>query len=186
MGLDIFLWTTNQEDFGIETEEEYCLHRLSRTFCNLMCRPGVIDEEPELDQIGRITGVDVSPLYDMENYRAEEELAEELEFAENEEERQRMLTRAAADNARLEGNLDSVRETITQLLAQLALLTDLPARLQPTAYDTLGREVYFAEFNLDRGDGYIRDSFRQDLGNFKNFLDYAKDRGSQTVFFRFG
>ena len=184
MGLDIFLWTANQEDFGVETEGEYCC--LSRTFCDLMGRSDVIDEEPELNQIGRLTGVDILPLYDMENYREEVDLAEELEFAEDEEERQRMQARAAAANARLEGNLESVQGIVTQLLTKLALLPDLPARLQPTAHDTLGREIYFADAALAIGNGYIYDNFKQDLRNFKTFLDYAQSNGSHTVFFRYG
>lgn len=185
MGLDISLWTPNQEEFDYD-EENYHRHRLSRTFCYLMCRPGVIDEEPELDQIGRLTGVDVSPIYDMENYREEVDLAEELEFAENEEERHHMQARAAAANARLEGKLDIVYEAITKILAQLASLTDLPALLQPTVHDTLGREIYFADFILDIGEGYTHDNFRQDLRNFKSFLEYARSKSSRTVFFRYG
>jgi hypothetical protein len=184
MGLDIYLCTSAQDNF--EFEGSSFSPRLSRTFCFLMGRSGVVDDEPELDQIGRLTGVNVSPIYDMENYREEVDLAEELEFAENEEERQHMQARAAAANARLEGNLDIVYETVTQLLIQLALLTDLPDRLQPTARDTLGRESYFAYFNGDTGEGYIRDNFGQDLRKFKSFLEYAKSKGSRTVFFRYG
>jgi hypothetical protein len=33
-----------------------------------MCRRDAIEEEPELNQIGRITGVDIAPLYAMERY----------------------------------------------------------------------------------------------------------------------
>jgi hypothetical protein len=186
MGLDISLWTPNQEEFDHDETNSHYHYNLSRTFCNLMGRSGVIAEEPELDQIGRLTCVDVSPIYDMENYREEVDLAEELEFAENEEERHHMQARAAAANVRLEGNLDIVYETITQLLAQLAPLTDLPARLQPTARDTLGREVYFADFMRDTGDSYINNNFGQDLRRFKSFLEYARSKGRRTVFFRYG
>jgi hypothetical protein len=186
MGLDICLWTPNQEDFGIETEEEYRHHQLSRTFCNLMCRPGVVDEEPELDQIERLTGVSVAPIYDMEKYYVAEELEEELEFSDSEEEKQKLRDKAANANAKLEGNIESVLSTVTQLLTQLAPINDLPARLLPTKHDTLNRETYFADFNRDTGDGYIRNNFGQDLRNFKSFLEYAESKGSRTVFFRYG
>jgi hypothetical protein len=55
-----------------------------------MCRRNVTEGEPELDQIGRITLVDISPIYQMENYGSDtgEELEFLLEVAENEEERQ--------------------------------------------------------------------------------------------------
>ncbi|HET9505324.1 MAG TPA: hypothetical protein VFO93_17405 [Hymenobacter sp.] len=122
----------------------------------------------------------------MENYREEIDLAEELEFAESEEERNRMQARTTANNARLDGNLAIVYEAITQLLVQLTSLTELAARLQPTSYDTLGRDIYFADFILEIGGGYTHDNFRQDLRNFKSFLEYAKSKGSRTVFFRYG
>jgi hypothetical protein len=185
MGLDICLWTPNQEEFDHD-EDNFYRHSLSRTFCNLMCRPGVAEEEPEFDQIERMTGVSVAPIYAMENYYVAEDLEEELEFADSEEEEQKMRAKAGAANAKLEGNLDGVFDTVTQLLTQLAPITDLPARLLLTTYDTLGRETYFADFNRDTGDGYINNNFGQDLRNFKSFLEYARSKGTRTVFFRYG
>lgn len=185
MGLDILLWTPNQEEFDHD-EANYSHHNLSRTFCNLMCRPGVAEEEPELDQIGQLTGVSIAPIYAMENYYVAEDLEEELEFADSKEEEQKLRAKAAAANAKLEGNLNNVLDTITQLLTQLAPIADLPARLLPTTYDTLNRGGYFADFIRDTGDGYINNNFGQDLRNFKSFLEYARSKGSRTVFFRYG
>jgi len=186
MGLDISLHTSNEENLADDTEDYFYRHSLSRTFCNLMCRAGVVNEEPELDQIARLIGVDISPIYEMENYMVKEDLEDRLEFADSEEERQQIRKRAAITNAELDGNLDKVLTTITELLERLILVTDLPDLLLPTAYDTLNRKMYFANFTRDIGDGYIGNNFGQDLRNFKSFLEYAKSRDSRTVFFRYG
>src|SRR3569833_2154653 len=100
MGIDISIGVSNNDTFyanylnnGFGAINE---HTLSRTFCNFMCRNNAIEGEPELDQIGRITGIDISPLYAMENYGSEsgEELEFMLEVAESEEERQQILAQA--------------------------------------------------------------------------------------------
>jgi hypothetical protein len=68
-----------------------------------MCRRNVTEGEPELDQIGRITLVDISPIYQMENYGSDtgEELEFLLEVAENEEERQHIQSGLAKGVRRL-------------------------------------------------------------------------------------
>lgn len=66
-----------------------------------MCRPNVIDGEPELEQIGRITGVDITPIKDMEKYWDEENIESQLSFAGTELERQEILQRIDKDKRRL-------------------------------------------------------------------------------------
>jgi hypothetical protein len=184
MGLDILLGANNQAalDAGNYDPDD---QRLSRNFCNFMTRRGAIEEEPELDQIGQLTGVDISPLYEMENYTLPEELSSMLEYADDEAERQEILARTQAANAALAGNIDRVTATVKGLLMQLATVEDLPSRLRPDKENTLDSTAYFANFSASRMSAYDN-TFGQDLRNFKNFLDYAKGLRSETVFFVYG
>jgi hypothetical protein len=59
-------------------------HSLSRTFCNFMSRRDLIAGEPELDQIGKITGLNIQPLYDMNNYTNDVDLENDLNYAKTE------------------------------------------------------------------------------------------------------
>src|SRR5688572_30620972 len=73
MGLDISIVTDNIKeiesgDYWNPENDNLNKHSLSRTFCNLMCRKDVVEGEPELDQISRLTEVDISPIYEMEQY----------------------------------------------------------------------------------------------------------------------
>ena len=181
MGLDIDIATNNDDELiisGYFDEENgyHNKHSLSRTFCNLMCQRNASSYEPELDQIGKITGVDISPLYEMENH-PEEECSEF--FPEN------TGSGAEKDRAKLNGNIDTVLKTINDLIDKFGSIANLPALLQPTDF-TMRNTEYFAEFNLDKGTGYIGNNFGQDLRNFKRFLEFAKERGTTTVWFRYG
>lgn len=191
MGLDIQLATDNQDVIYADWHEDYYrLHNLSRTFCNFMGRQHVIEKgEPELDQIGKLTGVDIEPLYKLENYPVpglEAELQFHLDRAISEADKQQLLQEIETEKARLTGNLDRVTATIEGLLGKLAEITNLPSLLTDNGLDTLGNDVYFADFWLDRENGYIDNSFGQDLRNFKRFLDYARSKGSKTVYFEYG
>ncbi|MDR0793047.1 MAG: hypothetical protein LBE82_07040 [Chitinophagaceae bacterium] len=191
MGLDIFILTDKRDD--IFTKDYHDLengyfnkHSLSRTFCNLMCRRNVISGEPELDQIGRITSIDISPIYQMESYGSDEELEFRLGAAENDEERKRILAEAQQRKENLKGNLDKVLKTINSLIDTLPSIGNLPSLLNDNGYGTLDYENYFTDFNIDKGEGYIRNNFGQDLRNFKRFLEYAKEKGATTVYFDYG
>lgn len=52
-----------------------------------MCRKNVVEHEPELDQIGRITGIDIAPFYEMENYPDDENTDFFLRVAKTEKEK---------------------------------------------------------------------------------------------------
>ncbi len=191
MGLDIHILTNNYEelhsdDYYDEKNDYFNKHSLSRTFCNFMCRQGVVSHEPELDQIGKITGVDISPIYEMENYLDEEGLEIFLESANSEEEKQKILKQAKVDNAKLQGNIDIVLNTITQLIEKLNFVDNLPSLLHPTDFDSLRNEDYFSAFKSDKGEGYIDNNFGQDLRNFERFLEFAKSKGTTTVWFSYG
>ena len=168
MGLDIGLSTDIREIYRKEYEKNpgidyFHQHSLSRTFCNFMCRQFSSRSEPELDQIGRITGVDVSIFYQMERYEHDEN-----------------------SRTNLQGNIDKVFSTLSSLIDKLASIHNLHQLLDHGGYDTLGYADYFTDFNVDKGEGYIGNNFGQDLRNFKRFLEFAKERGATTVYFDYG
>jgi hypothetical protein len=186
MGLDISLGTDIKEIYRKEYERNqksdyFKQHSLSRTFCNFMCRQFSSTGEPELDQIGRITSVDISPLYEMETYRHEEDkwYKDDLERILLQEERLK-------NNENLQGNIDTIYFTISTLIEKLATIDNLHQLLNDNSYDTLGYATYFTDFNVDKGDVYIDNNFGQDLRNFKRFLEFAKERGASTVYFEYG
>jgi hypothetical protein len=190
MGLDVRVGVDNHEHvFTPQYENSHELqssHGLSRTFCWLMCRREAIEEEPELDQIGRIAGVDIAPLYAMEQYTTELAAQESAKFAETDVDRQQIFDQARASRERLAGNLDLVLKTVQALLDALARIDDLPSRRHPHSNDRLNPSVYFSHFDLDTGDGYIGNNFGQDLRNLREILLYARSRGSKTVYFAYG
>jgi hypothetical protein len=184
MGLDILLGADNytelqRNNYNASNQE------LSRTFCHFMGRRHEIEEEAELDQLGRLTGVDITPLYEMDNYLQPEDLALMLEHADSEEEKQEIQQRADNNEAAMANNIERVAATVDALLAKLAQIDDLPSKLVPDKYDRLGSEHYFTNFSQPGGN-WIDNNLGQDLRNFKNFLDYAKSEGTTTVFFVYG
>lgn len=191
MGLDIFICFDNNDeifskDYYLESLEHSRLHSLSRTFCNFMCRKDVISGEPEFDQIARITSIDISAIYDMENYGHGEELDYFLETTETDEQREQIIKLDKASKEKLKGNIDKVLETIEKLIERLSNIKDLELLLTDNGYDTLENEIYFADFNRDKGEGYIDNNFGQDLRNLNRLLKYAKAKGSTMVYFNYG
>lgn len=184
MGLDISLFTDNFEEISeleaFEAIEEQC--NLSREFCNLMTRRSVIESGiPELDQIANFTGCDINFLYSMENYTSEWEL-EEIEEYEDEE----TIEAMKKTNAEIENNIDYVIAKMKALISALNKLENFENRFNKTDFDTIGINEYFADFNLDKGDGYIGNNFGRDLRNILRFAEYAKAHSSKTIFFQYG
>jgi len=189
MGIDISISTDIGEK--IYTEEFFLnsdSYSLSRTFCNFMGRQDVSNFESELDQIGKLAGVDIAPLYEMETYGSEsgEELEFFIEVAETEEEKQAIRDNAKTAKEKLKGNINRVIDTIDGLLSKLPNIDNLPSLLNHGTRDTLNSKVYFADFSIDACKGYIGNNFGQDLRNFKRFLEHAKSKGAQTVYFIYG
>lgn len=188
MGLDIHIIPDNYE-LLLQTEdlrERISRYHLSRTFCNLMCRPNVVSDEPELEQIGRITGVDITPILQMERLPDDTELLWMREMNEAPAVMQAWQAQADKDRALIDGNIDRVLQTLSALITALEPIGDLAARFHPTEYDTVRREWYFADAPVDYGDGYILDNFGQDLRNFQCYVELAKTHGARTVGFRYG
>lgn len=186
MGLDSLLVANNQAALDAGDYDPKG-HRLSRNFCNLMTGRNDLAEEkePELDQIGRLADVDITPLYEMGNYTLPEELGILLDYAEDEAERQEIMARTTVANAAITGNIDQVTAVVQGLLTRVSAIPDLPSQLQQDEFDTLHNAAYFASFASPLMDAYDN-TFGQDLRNFKRFLDYAKSKGSETVFFVYG
>jgi hypothetical protein len=191
MGLDIHIITDNSEELFsaryFDAKNDYfSQHSLSRTFCNFMCRQHVVTHEPELEQIGHITGVDIAPLYEMENYPDEEFIQFRLRCdAKTDQEKMAILSEAAEKKEKMEGNIDKVLLTINNLIDKLNHIDDLTALLIATDF-TSREDGYLLDFKMDKGKGYIGNNFGQDLRNFARFLEFAKDKGAKTVWFKYG
>lgn len=189
MGLDISLVTDKEDELYTERQSIFELdytHTLSRSFCNIMLRKDIIEGEGEFDQLGRIAGVNVEPLYEMETYPQELNLEYALDRAGSYEERQSVLQEAEAAKAKLVGNLDRVLAMVETLLDKLAKVPNLPDLVDSKQYNDPSTTTYFSDFILDTGNGYIGNNLGQDLRNFRNFLRYAKSKGSQTVWVEYG
>jgi hypothetical protein len=182
MGMDVHLITDNYNELSeSETFEEVEeLHRLSRAFCNLMCRKNVV-ENPELDQIANMFRLDLSPLYAMEEYVGKEDIEGISDFVSEEE-----LTRSIQLNQAVEGNIDLIIDLLNQLIKKLEEIPDLHFLMAETDYDTIGITHYFSNFNENPGDGYIGNNFGQDLRNFRTIAEYAKTHGASTIYFDYG
>lgn len=194
MGLDILIWTDKSEAFMRSEEysnkelDLYNKHSLSRTFCDLICRSNVIIGDTELEQIAKITCIDISDIVAMESYGSEsgEELDWLLKSANSEEEKQEILNQAKQNKENLKGNIDKVLSCVNSLIEKLSGIHNLPVLLDDHEEDTLDNKKYFSDFNIDKGQGYIGNNFGQDMRNFKRHLEYAKSKGATTVYFLFG
>lgn len=190
MGLDISIHVNADEDIESNSQTDdldlFYQHSLSRNFCNLMLRRQAIEGEPELDQIGRLTGVDIHPLYDMEDYPDEGMRDYELFCATTEEEKQHILANFRDRQHVLANNIDKVLAVVTALIHKLASIHNLADLLTDNGHDTLQNSVYFSDFATDKGNGYIGNNFGQDLRNFQRCILYAKERGHTVVYFVYG
>ena len=191
MGLDINIGVNNGEivfsdEYFNEENGYYEKHSLSREFCNLMSRQHVVEHEAELEQIGKITNTEIYSIYEMEDYPEEDGIEFLLQTAVSEEERQKIIAEAERNKEKLNGNIDKILSTINTLIEKLNMIDNLPELLIETDFDTLNNLTYFSDFKIDKGQGYIDNNFGQDLRNFKRFLEYAKEKGTETVWFNYG
>lgn len=192
MGQDIYLGAEDQKtlfpkEYYTFGNTERRTHRLSRIFCNFMCRRESSGGEPELDQIGRITSVDVQPLYEMESNDNNDyggDIETLLAIFETDKERQLYLAQMKQRAEKMKGNIDKVLKTINGLIDKLSLIENLPPQLNSYGWDSIGYDQYFIDFNTDKGD--MHPNFGQDLRTFKRFLEYAKDKGATTVYLQYG
>jgi hypothetical protein len=188
MGQDIFVYFDNNEevhsgDYDDKTFDYFNKHSLSRTFCNLMFRRHNVSAS-EFEQIEKITSIDISPFYDME--KDEDGIEYFLEMAKTDEEKQKILEVAKQQKENRNGNIEKIIDTISRLINSLSLMKNLPDLLDDNGNDVLDNKIYFANFNEDKGAGYIGNNFGQDLRNFKRHLEYAKTKGATTTCFFYG
>ncbi|MES2430751.1 MAG: hypothetical protein V4556_07415 [Bacteroidota bacterium] len=191
MGLDIHISTDkDKEVYSIDFyENEKDLRykmSLSREFCNLMCRQHVSTGTPEFDQIAQLVNIDIAPILEMEKYWDEESTEQQIFLGETEEERQKIASKIQSERDSLKGNIDRVLQTINNLIDKLSGIEMLNKKIKVYGNDTIGIDYYFSNFEVDKGEGYIRNNFGQDLRNFQRFLKYAKSKGAATVYFNYG
>lgn len=161
-------------------------YSLSRTFCNFMCRRNAVEHEPELDQIGRIYGIDIQTLYLMEEYPDEEGLEFELEYAMDDAHRERILQRLEEQRNETSGNLENVLSFLEQLITRLSQVPNLAEVLESADFDTPYGNNYFADFNKEQTESYPLNNFGQDLRNIQRYLTLSKEYGATTAWFEYG
>lgn len=192
MGLDIHLNFDNEDKQlakeKLSNKKDYFnKYSLSRTFCTLILRKNVIESEPELDQIGRLTNINITPFYDMEKHWDDNDAVTlQLSSVKNEIEKQAIIKRITADKTKLIDNINLVIDLVNSLINNLSEIDNLDVKLKKYGRDTLGYDYYFTDFNLDKGEGYIGNNFGQDLRNLKKSLELAKSNGAKSVWFTFG
>src|SRR5262249_19613477 len=153
MGMDIDLWVNNYKEvitpefFKATTKEGKNPYKLSRSFFHFMNRWSVVPENPYLDQIGRITSVDIQLLYDMEKYWDEPHEKVQLTFAETEQQQEEIRERIQADRKKVEGNIDLVTKTINNLIDKLSQIDNLPQLLDKGGEPSYEGDNYFSDFN---------------------------------------
>ena len=191
MGLDIHIGTDNyNEVYSAEyytDETNYrSKMRLSRTFCNFMCRRDMVSGIADLDQLGKLANIDIAPIYEMNKYWSDEAIAEQLPLYETENERKNAIEKITIINKKIEGNIDKVIRTVNRLIENLSVIPGLEKKIDTHGYDTLGSEIYYTHFNTEDDQPNGVDNFGRDLRNFKRFLEYAKNKGAKTVYFNYG
>jgi len=162
MGLSIHVVTDNNQvvystEFYKNVKEYRSKMRLSRDFAELMARLNVSFGESELKQVEKIAAVDLTPLWQMATYRNEDEDIPN-------------------------GNIKHVKEAVSHLIEKLKDVNDLQAKIEPYDND-IDFEYYFSNFSTDKSNDSLDNNFRQDLMNFKTFLEYALSKGATKVWF---
>lgn len=160
--------------------------KLSRGFCQLMCKIGGLKGNSDFEQVAKLANVDINPILSMQKYWDEESVNDSIARGKTDEDKKRIANGIKADNDRLSSNIDIVYKTLTHLEDRLSIIDNLEKKIDANGYDPIGIEYYFSDFNIDKGDGYIGNNFGRDLRNFKRFLEYAKSKGTSTVFFHYG
>lgn len=189
MGLDVHLSVISVEKYYQKVEEhniDLLEIGLSRTFCNFLCRDGVVDHETELNQISKIVNVDITPIEKMNCYCDKIDMEAQFGIYETEEEINEFVQQTIENNQKVIGNIEQVIKTLKELIKELSKIEDLPSLLIRTNYDTLGNNRYFSTFTENLGDGYIGNNFGQDLRNLLKQVEFAKTIGEDTVYFQYG
>ena len=178
MGLNVYLETDKGESISASS-------KLSRTFCNFINRRNSSDVEPELDQIGKLLGIEVQMIYDMDEYCSPDFFAELVEDTKSEEKREEMILNNQKARNKIEGNLKQLIPLITKLKKEVDQIRNLPTLLLPTNEDILHNESYFLSSDQQEILQEEGITFSQDLGNMIAYLEAAQKEGANTVWFTY-
>lgn len=188
MGLDITIGFDIHEDENDDNEpgnDEWrsYQHELSRTFCNFMCRKGVVEGTAELDQIAESANIDVSMLYHMMNYTTAYDIEEYLEFNDDLTE-EALRSQAHETNALVEGNIPGLIVMLEALITYLDDQKDLSQQLDTHGFDTLGAD-YFKNLDTPEIGNYIDNNLKQDLKSLCRSAAFGESLGAKTIYFVF-
>lgn len=168
----------NDEELIRDELNMFVKWELSDLFSDLILRQELVGELAELDQIGRITGIDVEPLYAMSFYWDKAAETERLAVFNTESDRAKQLEIIQTTNESLLNNLDKVYQIVILLEQKLAEIEDL-AILIVYSNDGFFNPVYFTKNNRETT------SFFSDLQKLKEFLEFAQSLDGDTVYFKF-
>lgn len=155
---------------------------LSNMFSDLIISRDVAlnKEEGELDQIASLLKVDVEPIFEMCTYWDKDEEAKHLSFCNNEADKNKQLVIIQEYNSRLRGNIDKVYATIILLEREVLKQEDLKYLLKkynPGFYDDY-------DYFLHKRSPY-KSNLQLDLSKIKEFIEFVKPLGADTVYFKF-
>ena len=183
MGLDIFIST----DKDIDRQDKR--NSLSRTFLKLIFQQHD-DNDEEINQISEISGVDLTPLLDM-NIPDTSYLEFQLDGIEGDEDIQRIKNEIAESKKVYSQGIDLIIDTLQRL--------DTALKARPNYYKDLhfthSYEAYINYFKNYAVDvepneyGFVSDSdtnFGVDIRTLLNYLTFAKSQGATKTYFRFG
>lgn len=159
MGLDISVGVDkpdNLDELYNNWHNELNTYGLSRAFCNLMFRENSAYGETELDQIGRITGLDMAPFNEMND----EDTGADINTVIN------------------------LTDKLLEALQNISNLPELIV-LDEQDYDLLNIDTYFADLNKEDGSNYLDNNITQDLRNLRRFLLYAREHEIETIYFKY-
>ncbi len=184
MGLDIFI-TTNKE---IDRREDIP-NSLSRIFVRLILQQHDNNDE-EINQISKISGIDLTPLLEMEipdtSY-----LEFQLDDTEDDKEIQRIKDEIEKTKELYSKDIDLIIDTLQKLDTTLKTKPDYYKQLRLTDPDE-NYINYFKNYPVDvkpnEGD-FVSDNntnFGIDIRTLLKYLTFAKSQGATKTYFSFG
>lgn len=152
---------------------------LSDLFNDLILRRELVGDFAELDQIGKITGIDVEPLYAMSFYWDKTAEEEHLAIFREEADKAKQLEIIQTTNKSLLNNIEIVYQTVLLLEGKLAEINHLETLI---AYSNDG---FFDQKYFTKSSKETPNNFFSDLQKMKEFLEFAQSLDGNTVYFKF-
>ncbi|MBC7920956.1 MAG: hypothetical protein H7Z75_07660 [Ferruginibacter sp.] len=183
MALDIFVQTKNRIYDEGDDQADYALSRtLCRLFLGTYKSPN--PDHGELIQVGKLAGVDLTPLVRMGDYVTKDH--EELLLANvadaGEKERLHQEIQQKRDGAWQP--IPLVKGTVVALLNRLG--EGVYAQIEYNENHREWLHPYFRDPQPGRDDEYAGNTFGQDLRNVLRYLEFAEQKGEAYVIFDFG